>query len=270
MTGFVNEQHVDRFKRRCARPQPGGAADDIDLAVAQGVESFVVTFGDGDAVFGFAFVFAMHTANFFRSTANTFQEIANNFVTGGGDPDFLSLFHQVANHARAGARLARPWRSLNRESRMVESQNDAAGRGVRRFRRALVEFFFFEQPRRPAQQQIAGRLKRARRLQAIRRNPFAQTKQRAGVFLGLVDSRPDVNRVRMVGGAGFCFLDLNGARDDIDRLDGAEFFVAAVKFGFCARVRFLVGEGVEVDGNFAFDAQSLDPLQLGEAGPFLE
>jgi hypothetical protein len=138
--------------------------------------------------------------------------------------DFLAGLEQLENHVRARERFAGAGRALDRQHAVLELKTEPqriGQLGVDAVGAGREPFGACRQARRPAQQQIACRAMRTRRVDAVRRNPLADLEQHA--WLGL---RSDVAFHEHAAGPDLGVLagvlDVECVRADVELLDPAD------------------------------------------------
>ena len=183
MPRLVNEKNVNRFKVIFLRPKPGGASGDLSAAVQSRKRLRVICrwpnsrWSDFRLVLDLLYTIQAFEPRFIRSPDHLKEQVPDDLVTDRANPHFLSLAHQLADHACAGECLSGSRRPLNREDRTIEQCPDALRGGHSGFIGVDERISPILETRRSAQQKIPRRPVGPLGLNAIVTSPAAETEK---------------------------------------------------------------------------------------------
>ena len=265
LAGLIDEQHVDAPDHVVSRPQPGGAADHVQRAVAEAVACRWVALEVDrlrvcEAVLARLLADRDLDAALVRDVGCLLEQFPDHLVAVRGNADTLSRRHEVDDHPRADRALSRSRRALDCEVALVEREHEAPRgilRGVVSSERRPVAA---PRPRRTAHQQIAPGAVLARPVDTMLKDPPRQSLQalglrrRADEVVGNEGSRSATRHgiVRLLSDADPVFL--RWETEAIDR-------------------RFRLGSGVApraLEGQLPESVGFLPALRIGELLPQIE
>ena len=130
---LVDDEHVERSGEVLTRPDPGGAADHVELAALKGFEQVWVGLeATGERAGGVAMHFGLlpypnrhpTLAGLLRDLV---EQVADHLVAVRGDADLAAGGGERQDHLCARVGLAGPGRTLDRQCALVESHRHADG-----------------------------------------------------------------------------------------------------------------------------------------------
>ena len=268
LAGFINKERVHAFERSFGRPQPRCPPENIDLVRAQRRKSLLIVFlRHRDSVALLTIFFPMHASHagcIFspRGFNHIVEKFPDHLMTQCGRANCFALFYKLANHARARVRFSRTRRALNGKDGVLQGERNSTRRVFRPLRGQGIELLPIQKARRPAEQQIASCTIVSRRINAVLRNPRANSIERAGLGICRQRGIPHVDGRGMGVGGFFRFLDVRDSFHMVDGDDFAELLIAEVHALTNTHVALLWIERIAVRRHLPPRVDSLHKTQL--------